>query len=444
MATRARSCASVVRRLTAPCAPQTVRLAVMSARPASRTVPPSAAQRSVRRTTLVPPPDRYVNRELSWLAFNRRVLDEAANPANPPLERCRFLAIFESNLDEFYMVRVSGLIEQVETGVVESSPDGLSPAEQLGRIASAVGPMRRTACELWRDELQPLLAAAGVQLLAWDELDGRQQADLRRRFKQEVFPVCTPLVLDPAPSVAFISNRSLNLAVLVEDGGEIAKLARVKVPDVLPRAVRVGRQGHVFVLLEDVMAHHLDQLFPGVPLSPASRFRVIRDADIEIRELEADDLIDMIEETLRKRRFGHPVRLDVGREMPAAVRDRLVRLLDLEPRDTYAVDGLLGFGVLDELADMHVPAVRWAPHKPYAAATLCESDTFFATVRSGDVLLHHPFDGFQPVECMVAAAASDPAVIGIKQTLYRVGARSPIVEALLAAADAGKQVAVMV
>ncbi len=387
---------------------------------------------------------RYVNRELSWLEFNRRVLDEAADAKTPPLERCRFLSIFESNLDEFYMVRVSGLIEQVESGVLEPSADGLAPEEQLQRIAAAVMPQRRTAAELWTRELRPALAEAGLEMLDWEELSGRQQNKLRRWFEREVFPVCTPLVLDPAPSVPFISNRSLNLAVLVQDGTDEPTLARVKIPSVLPRAVRVGRRGHVYVLLEDVIRQHLEHLFPDVPLAGTFRFRVVRDADIEIRELEAGDLIDMIEETIRRRRFGDPVRLDVGQETPPEVRDRLATLLGLDPLNVCTVDGLLGLDVLGALADMPLPALRWPVHKPFLAPQLARSDDLFAAVRRGDVLVHHPFDAFRTIEEFVGAAAHDPDVIAIKQTLYRVGAESPIVEALLEAAEAGKQVAVMV
>jgi polyphosphate kinase len=406
-----------------------------------------------RRTTAADDPapaatdrsnERYLNRELSWLEFNRRVLAEASNAANPPLERCRFLSIFESNLDEFYMVRVSGLVEQVEGGVVETSPDGLGPSEQLARIAETVGPMRRVANDLWTRELAPLLAEAGVEILSWNALTGRRQADLRRWFEQEVFPICTPLVLDPAPSVPFISNRSLNLAILIDAGKEGSKLARVKIPSVLPRAVPIGRRGQSFVLLEDVIRQHLSYLFPDVPLAGAYRFRVVRDADIEIRELEAGDLIDMIQETIRRRRFGDPVRLDVDHETPDEVRDRLTRLLDVDPRNVFRLDGLLGYEVLEELANLPLPALRWPAHKPHAAEALGRSEDLFHTLRAGDVLVHQPFDSFQSVETMVSAAASDPAVVGIKQTLYRVGDRSPIVEALLEAAEAGKQVAVMV
>jgi polyphosphate kinase len=388
--------------------------------------------------------ERYLNRELSWLEFNRRVLAEAVNPANPPLERCRFLSIFESNLDEFYMVRVSGLVEQIEGGVVETSPDGLGPGEQLVRIAEIVGPMRRLASDLWTRELAPLLAESGVEILPWSALTARRQSKLRRWFEREVFPVCTPLVLDPAPSVPFISNRSLNLAVLIEDGNEGSKLARVKIPTVLPRAVPIGRRGHSYVLLEDVIRQHLDYLFPDVPLAGAYRFRVVRDADIEIRELEAGDLIDMIQETIRRRRFGDPVRLDVDADMPDDVRTRLTRLLDVDARNVFRAEGLLGYEVLDEIANLPVPALRWPTYKPYAAEPLGRSEEFFQTLRAGDVITHQPFDSFNSVETMVSAAVSDPAVIGIKQTLYRVGERSPIVEALLEAAEAGKQVAVMV
>lgn len=389
-------------------------------------------------------PDRYLNRELSWLEFDRRVLTEATNPANPLLERCRFLAIFESNLDEFYMVRVSGLVEQLQGGVVETSPDGLGPEEQLERIAVTLAPMRRAASEAWTKELLPALTQAEVEIVSWETLPPRRQAELRRWFEREVFPLCTPLVLDPAPSVPFISNRSLNLAVLIDEEGAGTKLARVKIPTVLPRLVRVGRRGHTFLLLEDVIRQHLAYLFPHVAITGAYRFRVVRDADIEIRELEAGDLIDMIEETIRRRRFGDPVRLDVGTEMPDDVRDRLTRLLDVDPREVCRVEGLLGFDVLNELADLAVPSLRWPVHKPYVAEGLAHGEDLFQTLREGDVLVHHPFDGFQAVEEMVRAAASDPAVVGIKQTLYRVGERSPIVEALLEAADTGKQVAVMV
>jgi len=404
---------------------------------------PQVVRRERVEAGLAPGPGRYLNRELSWLEFNRRVLEEAHNPANPLLERCRFLAIFESNLDEFYMVRVSGLIEQVEGGVIETSPDGLGPEEQLVRIADTVRPLRRLAAELWLEELQPRLAEGGIQVVEWDELTSRQQGGLRRWFLREVFPVCTPLVLDPAPSVPFISNRSLNLAVVVE-GGDETRLARVKIPTVVPRAVRVGRQGYVFVPLESIVREHLGSLFPDVPLAGASRFRVIRDADIEIRELEAGDLIDMIEETIRRRRFGDPVRLDVGEETPPAVRDRLTRLLGLTERDVHVLPGLLGFDLLAELAELPEAALRWPSYRPHAPEPLCHAEELFAAVRRSDVLVHHPFDSFAPVEQLVRAAATDPAVIGIKQTLYRVGSESPVVEALLAAAEAGKQVAVMV
>lgn len=414
-------------------------------RTAAQTLPRTA--RPSPGGPIAPPlagPARFLNRELSWLEFNRRVLEEGRNPANPLLERCRFLAIFESNLDEFYMVRVSGLIEQVEGGVIETSPDGLGPEEQLARIAETVRPLRRLAAQLWMHELRPRLAEAGVRVVEWEELTSRQQGELRRWFLREVFPVCTPLVLDPAPSMPFISNRSLNLAVLVDDGGEQSRLARVKIPTVVPRAVRVAGEGHVVVPLETVVREHLQHLFPDVPLAGAARFRVVRDADFEIRELEAGDLTDMIEETIRRRRFGDPVRLDVGEEMPVAVRDRLARLLRLASRDVHVVPGLLGFDLLAELADLPEASLRWPTHKAFVPEALSRGEDLFAAIRRTDILVHHPFDSFLPVEEFVRSAATDPQVIGIKQTLYRVGTQSPVVESLLDAAEAGKQVAVMV
>ncbi|MEQ1932255.1 MAG: hypothetical protein ABL962_00045 [Fimbriimonadaceae bacterium] len=242
----------------------------------------------------------YLNRELSWLEFNRRVLWEAQDPQNPLLERAKFLGIFESNLDEFYMVRVSGLIEQFESGILENSPDGLSPADQLDAIASVAAPMRQEAC--------------GVRVQRMEELTPGQVSALNDYFVHEVFQVCTPLILIPNPSVPFISNRSLNLAVVLEEPSGGTRLARVKIPDVLPRFVRVGRR-YDFVALEDLITSNLQTLFPGVTIKGAHLFRVLRDADVEIRELEAGDLIETLQETLRLRRFGDAVLLEVNESL---------------------------------------------------------------------------------------------------------------------------------
>lgn len=388
--------------------------------------------------------ERYFNRESSWLQFNRRVLEEAKNPENPLLERLKFLAIFESNLDEFYMVRVSGLIEQYESGVVEPSADGLTPNEQLELISAEASPLRQSASSVWQDELRPLLSEQGVNIFDYASLPQEKRATLDALFRNEIFPICTPLILDPAPSVPFISNRSLNMAIVLADEAAGAKLARLKIPDGTPRAIRVSKRRHDYVLIEDIIRHNLSQLFPGVTVISSHLFRVIRDADIEIRELEAGDLIESIEQTIRLRRFGDPVLLEVDEAMPEEVRRKLMHLLNLEESDTIPVRGLLGFDVFWELAAIDKPSLRFRPHHPYLAEGLANHRVLFDTIRSTDVIVHHPFDSFRPVEEFVASAALDPKVIGIKQTLYRVGKESPIVESLLKAAEAGKQVAVLV
>lgn len=385
----------------------------------------------------------YINREASWLKFNERVLEEAALDSNPLLERLKFLAIFESNLDEFFMVRVSGLHEQVAGAVFERSPDGLTPAEQIKLIRAEASALRKRAATLYDEVLQPAMQAAGISVVPFANLPEKNQADLRERFRREVFPLCTPLALHPAPTVPFISNRSLNLAVELADDGEI-RLARVKVPTVLPRFIPVSKKELRFVLLEDLIANHLQFLFPGVEIRGSHFFRVIRDADVEIRELEAADLITSIEETLRLRRFGDPVLLQVGKSMPKRIQSLLVKLLEFDPNDVLSLEGMLGMEGLFELASLDRPDLRYRPFTPFLAEHLSNSKSIFQTVASHDVLVHHPFDSFRSVEAFVRSANEDANVIGIKQTLYRVGEKSPIVESLLEAANEGKQVAVMV
>jgi polyphosphate kinase len=387
---------------------------------------------------------RYLNRELSWLAFNRRVLEEASSPNNPLLERLKFLAIFESNLDEFYMVRVSGLIEQFEAGVLTTSPDGLTPNEQLGHISNTASPMRQMASEIFNRELQPQLAKSGIHIRSFAELKPEKQEELNDYFAREVFPLCTPLVLYPAVSVPFISNRSLNIAIEFHDASGEMRLARVKVPSLLPRAIRLTPKRNEFVLLEDLIVHNLQSFFPGVEIIGAHLFRVVRDADIEIRELEAADLIATIEETIRLRRFGDPVLLQVQKGIPGHIRELLMGLLILDEEDVFEIDGILGMDLFWEIAKIDKPGLRFPVHIPYLSEQLSSFGNIFETVAQRDVLLHHPYDSFRPVEEFVASAAKDAKVFGIKQTLYRVGSESPIVESLLDAAEAGKQVAAMV
>jgi polyphosphate kinase len=387
---------------------------------------------------------RYFNREHSWLRFNERVLEEAENVATPVLERVKFLAIFESNLDEFFMVRVSGLIEQVEGGITELSPDGLTATEQLNLVAEASLPLRKRAGAVWTDELRPELERHGVVIHPYAELNEAQKEQVDEYFEKELFHICTPLLLHPAPNTPFISNRSLNLLVVLDDPGAKRKLARVKIPTGTPRFIRLGRRRSEFVLIEDVIRNNLESLFPGVPILGAYEFKVLRDADIEIRDLEAADLVGMIEQTLHKRRFGDPVLLQVSPAMPSDCRRLLMRLLLLDKEDVFELDGMLGLEGLWELASVDKPALRYAAHQPHLEEKLDQAESLFATVANDDVIVHHPFDSFKSVEQFVGSAAVDPEVIGVKQTLYRVGAKSPIVESLLDAAQEGKQVAVMV
>lgn len=385
---------------------------------------------------------RYLNREISWLQFNRRVLEEAANPANPLIERLKFLAIFESNLDEFYMVRVSGLIEQFESGELDTSPDGLTPNGQLLEIARTALPQRQRAGRVLSDDLAPLMEASGIYVRRYADLSHKRKRALDAQFAAEIFPLTTPLVLYPAPSVPFISNRSMNLAVLVSDGAE-PRLARVKIPEGVARFIRLGRRRYEYVLVEDLIAHNLQSLFPGVEILGAWPFRVIRDADVETRAIEAADVLASIEETLRLRRFGAPVLLQFAADMPQEVRSRLANLLELDETDLFPIDGMLGFEAFWELARIDKPSLRFPPFVPHAYEAL-SGPALYETIRQGDVLVHHPYDSFRSVEEFVSSAAKDPAVAGIKGTLYRVGKESPLVESLLEAAESGKQVAASV
>lgn len=389
-------------------------------------------------------PERYLNRESSWLQFNARVLDEARNPANPLIERLKFLAIFESNLDEFYMVRVSGLIEQFESGLSDRSPDGMTAEDQLRMIAHTALPLRQLASRVLHDDVMPALESEGINIRAYEDLTPAEKEAIDNRFHKDIFPVCTPLILSPAPNIPFISNRSLNLAVILKDSVQGNRLARVKIPSVVPRFVQVSSRKLTFVMLEDVIEHNLHHLFPGVEVGGSFGFRVLRDADVEIRELEAADLVTKVEETLRKRRLGDPVLLQVAADMPAQIRKTLMRLLVLDQDDVFDLDGMLGMEALWELAKVDKPSLKYKPFVPYQSENLSKSASIFDTVAREDVLVSHPFDSFRSVEEFVRTGATDDSVIGIKQTLYRVGTHSPVVESLLAAAEEGKQVAAMV
>jgi len=397
------------------------------------------------------------NRELSHLEFQRRVLEEARDPANPLIERIRFFSIFHSNLDEFFMVRVAGLIKQVQARIRDRSPDGMTPAEALAAVRRRARDLLVEGQAFYRKELLPAMAEGGILLVPYNQIPARQQERLAEWFREVVFPVLTPLAFDPGHPFPHISNLSLNLAVIVRDGAR-TRFARIKVPEGLPRLVPLKRSSggtrrdgttpavHRFVWLEEVIAAHLSTLFPGLEVVESHAFHVTRDADLEIQELEADDLLESIEESIRRRRFGTVVRLCCGPAVSAEIRNLLIENLEMDRRDLHVLDGPLGASDLKELCEIPAPRLRFAPFVPYIPPALRDPDggALFDRIRSEDLLLHHPYDSFVPVVDFLRAAARDPHVLAIKQTLYRLGRNSPVVEALLEAREEGKQVSVLV
>ncbi len=397
-----------------------------------------------------------VNRELSLLQFQWRVFEEARDPANPLRERVRFLSIVASNLDEFFMIRVAGLEQQVAAGFAEPSVDGLTPAEQLAAIRRDALRLTRALGACLHDELLPRLEAAGIHVLDWPKLDAKQASHARQWFEELALPILTPLAFDPGRPFPHISNLSLNLAVLVDDGG-VERFARIKLPDTLPRLVPIGRSTgallpsgtahhhHAFVWLEQLVAANVDRLFPGVRVVGVHAFHVTRDAELEIQEMEAGDLLASVELGVRERRVGSVVRLVVTPTMPERVRDLLVQNLEVDPRDVSVVEGPLSLSGIAPLASIERPDLRFPTFVPATPPrALAGEGDLFAAIRRHDVLLHHPFDSFAPVVEFLRAAARDPDVLAIKQTLYRVGKNSPVVEALLEASQNRKQVAVLV
>jgi polyphosphate kinase len=402
-------------------------------------------------------PRLFVNRELSLLRFQRRVLDEARDPSNPLLERVRFLSIVASNLEEFFMVRVAGLRQQVAAGISEVTQDGMTPVDQLAAIQRESHELHREQSACLHEELLPQLSAAGIQVLDYAQLDDQQREQARQYFETLVFPVLTPLAVDPGRPFPHISNLSLNLAVLIQDEDGSTRFARVKVPSSLPRFVPLGRTRHGqgterassqlhVVWLEQLIAAHVGVLFPGKKVLEVHPFHVTRDAEIPVQENEADDLLETIEHGVRQRRFGVVVRLTVSSSMPAELRNLLAENLEIQRSDVsrarppLALDGLASLAAIDR-RDLKFPVFQ-----PAAPARLASEEDLdiFAAVRRHDILLHHPFDSFMPVVDFLQAAAADPDVLAIKMTLYRVGRNSPVVDALLRASQDGKQVAVLV
>jgi polyphosphate kinase len=389
----------------------------------------------------------FFNREISWIEFNSRVLAEGLDPNIPLLERLKFLSIFSTNLDEFFMVRVSGLQEQLEANPTTLSPDGLTPAAQLKQICERLRPLIDEQSRCLLKEVLPGLAQFGVRLLSYSDLSDAEKTDLEKLFYDRIFPVLTPLTVDPAHPFPYISNISLNLGVLLAVPGgpvdEAPRFARVKIPPNVPRLIPV-QDGRRFLLLEELIGAHIGALFPQCPILEWHPFRITRDADIEIEEDEAEDLITSMEQTLRQRRFGFGVRLEVAAAMSEPMVDILRTSLELMDDDVYSVNGPLNVPDLMALYKLDIPEAKDKPFEPIVPAVFRSGENIFDAIRTQDVLLHHPYESFIPVVDFLRAAAVDPHVLAIKQTLYRVGPDSPIISALVEAAERGKQVAVLV
>ncbi|MBW4681245.1 MAG: polyphosphate kinase 1 [Microcoleus vaginatus WJT46-NPBG5] len=413
-------------------------------------------------------PQYYFSRELSWLEFNNRVLHEALDPRTPLLERLKFLGIFSANLDEFFMVRVAALKQQVEAKVSKLTPDGRSPQDQLDVICQRLRPMVTEQHQHFEREIRPLLANHNIHILEYVDLNQEERLYLQRYFEEQIFPVLTPLAVDPGHPFPYISNLSLNLAVVVKDpDSEEEFFARVKVPKVLPRFVSLpaaegsSETAFLFIPLEQVIAHNLEFLFPGMNIQEYHPFRITRNADLEVEEDEADDLLLAIEQELRKRRFGGSVvRMEIQAAMPAPVLQMLREELSLAESDVYEVEGLLSLGDLMSFLALPLPELKdppWTPvvpprfrrlsepHVEHSKVDSDEGEDLFALIRQRDWLLHHPYQSFAAtVQRFITQAAHDPAVLAIKMTLYRTSGDSPIVNALIAAAENGKQVAALV
>ncbi len=410
------------------------------------------------QTASLDSPKLFINRELSSLQFQCRVLEEAVDETNPVLERVKFLAIVGSNLDEFFMVRVAGLKKQVDAGVVDLPPDGLAPAEQLAEIRKVATNLMKESAEYLQNGLIPTLKNAGIFLLDYEELNKQQKENVEAYYRDVIFPVLTPLAFDPGHPFPHISNLSLNLAVLLKDKKGVNHFARIKVPNTLPRLVPIKRSSggvrkdgtvpynHYFVWLEQVISANLATLFPGMEVIESHPFRIIRDADMAIQELEAADLLETMEQTVRQRRFGSVVMIMINESMSDRIRDILMENLEIDHNEIFVIDGPMGYSDLMALHSIERFDLKDPPFKPAIPRRLRDLNdgNIFTAIREGDILIHHPYDSFSPVIQFLKTAANDPDVLAIKITLYRVGNKPPAVDALLEAAENGKQVAALV
>lgn len=413
------------------------------------------------------PADRFLDRELSWLAFNQRVLELAEDQDIPLLERVRFLAIFASNLDEFFMVRVAGLKRRIATGIAVTAASGLSPRQVLESISEEAHRLMARHAAVFAEQVQPALAHQGITLVRWDELGESEQDRLRKFFRRQIFPVLTPLAVDPAHPFPYISGLSLNLAVVVTNPATGKEhFARVKVPPLLPRFIAVDAAGRPsapdvqaaspekgpmsFVPVEDVISEHLEQLFPGMVVQEHHTFRVTRNEDVEVEEDDAENLLKAMEKELLRRRFGPPVRLEIADGISPRIRNLLIRELDVAEDEVYQLPAPLDATGLNLIADLDRASLQFPRFIASTPRQLAEVESatpadMFAKIRERDILLHHPYDSFSTsVQVFLQQAAADPQVLAIKQTLYRTSGDSPIVDALIDAAEAGKQVLALV
>lgn len=401
-------------------------------------------------------PQYYINRDLSWIEFNKRVLEEALDQTLPLLERVKFLSIFSTNLDEFYMIRVSGLMEQVALGIFDSGIDGYNPAETLKLIDVKIRNLLKIFMDCYKNDLLVKLRSEGIEIVNYDELSQEEKECLRKYFIKEIYPTLTPLAFDPGRPFPHISNLSLNLAVRIEKPDGERHFARVKVPKNLPRFIDINSISRQYdtnlkqneklrlTYLEQIIRANLDLLFPKMHILDSYIFRVTRDTDIEIQEDEADDLLRAIEENIKQRKFGAVVRLELEEELPPQIENLLIKNLELRAGSIHILNGPLSLGDLISLYDLPFQNLKFKPFSPVIPKIFEEQKSIFSTIRKNDILLSHPYHSFLPVIDFIKAAAEDENVLTIKQTLYRVGSKSPIVESLIEAAENGKQVAVLV
>jgi polyphosphate kinase len=400
--------------------------------------------------------ENYINRELSWLEFNRRVLEEALDPDLPLLDKIKFISIFFSNLDEFYMIRVAGIKEQLRAKIIDTSIDGMTPSEQLTKIEAVVQPMLKQIYDYWLNDIIPALKKNNVTICSFEEITKEEKKALDDYFLKEVYPILTPLAFDPGRPFPYISNLSLSFAILVKNPNGENHFARIKVPGSLPRLLRIdnilkskSKNGNTncnmkFVWIGDLIKSNLDLLFPGFQVLESYRFRITRDTDLEIQEDEADDLLQMIEENIKQRKFGSVVRLEVEKQMPDYMINTLIENLEITKSELHVIDGNLGLSDIMLLYDLQIPALKEKPFYPAIPEIFSVEENIFSLINQQDILLHHPYDSFNPVIEFIKQASLDPDVLAIKQTLYRVGSDSPIIKYLIEAAERKKQVAVLV